>query len=153
GKTTTHNDRIDARIDWAKSERWTLFGRLTKAWQENVAPKFFGNGADTNFSDVNPRYHMVIGTTHTPSPSWVINLLLGSGRWRENQNSPSKGLSGTALGLPAALVSQFQTATYPAFGLQNYASLNNRRYLNYARETHNLQANITKELGSHSLKF
>jgi hypothetical protein len=113
GKTVTYNDRFDLRIDWAASEKWSVFGRLTKAWQENVAPVFFGNFADTNFSDVNPRHHVVIGATYVPTPTWVINVLLGSGRWRENQNSPSKGRNGTELGLPAALVAQFQTDTYP----------------------------------------
>lgn len=39
------------------------------------------------------------------------------------------------------------------FTFQDYASLNNRRYLNYPRETHNIQANITNERGAHSLKF
>jgi len=153
GKTTTINDRYDARIDWAKSEKMTIFGRFTKASQENVAPVFYGNGADTNFSDVNPRFQIVAGTTITPSPTWVINVLLGIGRWRENQNSPSKGLNATALGFSPALVAQFQTETYPGFGVQNYSSLNNRRFLNVPRETHNAQLNITKELGAHSLKF
>lgn len=153
GKTVTINDRLDARIDYARSERWTLFGRFTKAWQENVAPVFFGNGADTNFSDVNPRFHIVIGNTFTPSPTWVINVLVGSGRWRENQNSPSKGLVATTLGFPASLVSQFQTETYPGISAQGYTGLFNRRFLNVPRETHNFQANLTKELGAHSLKF
>jgi hypothetical protein len=153
GKTVTTNDRIDFRLDWAKSERLTTFGRFTKAWQENVAPTFFGNGADTNFSDVNPRNHVVIGSTFTPSPTWVVNAVLGSGRWRENQNSPSIGLNATALGFSPSLVSQFQTETYPGFGMQNYTSLNNRRFLNVARETHNLQLNVTNERGAHSLKF
>jgi hypothetical protein len=153
GKTTTINDRMDIRIDWARNEKMTLFGRFTKAWQENIAPVYFGNGADTNFSDVNPRHQVVVGTTLTPTPTWVVNLLLGSGRWRENQNSPSKGLNATALGFSSALVAQFQTATYPGISAQNYTSLNNRRFLNVPRETHNLQVNVTKELGSHSLKF
>jgi len=153
GKTVTINDRMDVRIDWAKSERVTMFGRFTKAWQENVAPVYFGNGADTNFSDVNPRHHAVLGTTITPAPSWVVNVLFGSGRWRENQVSPSQGKSALDLGLPASLVSQFQAATYPGVGVQGYASLNNRRFLNVPRETHNLQVNLTKEMGSHSLKF
>jgi hypothetical protein len=153
GKTVTTNDRMDLRIDWAKSEKVTLFGRFTKAWQENVAPKFFGTGGDTNFSDVNPRFHIATGVTITPTPTWVLNILVGSGRWRENQNSPSKGLNGLQLGLPAALISQFQTETLPEFTFQNYASLDNRRYLNAPRETHNVQANVTKELGAHSLKF
>jgi len=152
-KTRTVNDRMDLRIDWAKSEKYTMFGRMTKAWQSNVAPQFYGNGADTNFSDVNPRHHVVIGATFTPSPTWVLNVLLGSGRWRENQNSPSKGLNGTTLGLPASLVNQFQTATFPQFSMQGYSSFSNSRFLNVARETHNIQANATKELGKHSLKF
>lgn len=153
GKTITTNDRLDLRIDWAKSEKMSMFGRLTKAWQENKAPAFFGNGADTNFSDVNPRHQVVIGTTLTPSPHWVINVLLGSGRWRENQISPSQGLNGTALGFSPATVGQWQAQTYPGFNFQNYTGINNRRWLNAPRETHNLQANITKEQGSHSLKF
>lgn len=153
GKTVTSNDRMDIRIDWAASEKWTMFGRVTKAWQQNVAPTFFGNGADTNFSDVNPRHHVVLGTTLTPTPTWVINVLVGSGRWRENQISPSQGRNATELGLPASLVNQFQAQTYPGFAMQGYASLNNRRWLNVPRETHNLQANVTKELGAHSLKF
>ncbi len=153
-KTVTRNERFDSRIDWAKSEKWTMFGRFTKATQENVAPVFFGNGADTNFSDVNPRHHFVYGNTFTPSPTLVINVLLGSGRWRENQNSPSKGLSPSTLGFPAALVSQFQTDTYPSINLSGqYTTIGNPRFLNVPRETHNLQVNISKELGSHSLKF
>lgn len=153
GTTKTTNDRMDIRIDWAKSERWTWFGRVTKAWQENVAPQFFGKGADTNFSDVNPRHQIVIGTTIVPNPTWVVNVLLGSGRWRENQNSPSTGLNATALGFDPSLVSQFQTATYPGFSVQGYTNLFNRRFLNVPRETHNLQLNVTKEMGKHSLKF
>ena len=48
---------------------------------------------------------------------------------------------------------QWQAQTYPGFSFQNYTGLNNRRWLNAPRETHNLQANVTKEQGSHSLKF
>jgi hypothetical protein len=152
-KTRTTNDRMDLRIDWARNEKFTMFGRLTKAWQENRAPVFFGNGADTNFSDVNPRHHVVIGATLTPTPTWVFNILLGSGRWRENQISPSQGRNATDLGLPPALVSQFLAQTFPAFTAQGYSTIGNPRFLNAPRETHNLQFNASKELGAHSLKF
>ena len=153
GKTVTVNDRLDVRIDWAKSEKYTMFGRVTKAWQENVAPVFFGNGADTNFSDENPRHGVVIGATILPNPTWVVNVLLGSARWREAQISPSQGMSATSLGFSQSTVSQWQPETLPRFNAQDYASLSNSRYLNVPRETHNLQVNLTKEKGSHSLKF
>jgi hypothetical protein len=153
GKTVTTNDRLDVRIDWAKTEKFTMFGRLTKAWQENKAPVYFGNGADTNFSDQNPRHGIVIGSTILPDPTWVINVLLGSARWREVQVSPSQGRSATELGFSQALVSQFQPSTFPGINVQDYTSLNNSRYLDVPRETHNLQINVTKERGTHSLKF
>jgi hypothetical protein len=153
GKTVTTNDRVDGRIDWSRNEKHTMFGRFTKAWQENKAPEFLGGGADTNFSDVNPRHLVVIGNTFTPSPTWVINVLLGSGRWRENQISPSRGQDGTKVGLPSSVVALFDTQTLPQFNMQNYSSIGNPRWLNSARETHSLQANFTKELGAHSLKF
>jgi len=154
GKTVTMNDRFDARIDWSRSERHTLYGRITKAWQENVAPKFFGNGLDTNFSDVNPRHQIIIGNTFVWNPTFVTNILIGSGRWRENQVSPSQGMNAAQVyGLPQSLVSQFIAQTLPAISMQGYASLANRRWLNVPRETHNLQFNNTKELGRHSLKF
>ncbi|MEX2261251.1 MAG: carboxypeptidase regulatory-like domain-containing protein [Bryobacteraceae bacterium] len=153
GKTVAVNDRLDVRIDWAKSEKFTMFGRLTKAWQKQTAPVYFGNGADTNFSDQNPRHGIVIGATIVPNPTWVVNTQLGSGRWREVQISPSQGRSATDLGFASSLVAQFQPQTYPGFAAQDYTSLNNRRFLDVPRETHNLQVNVTKELGSHSLKF
>lgn len=153
GKTVTTNDRMDIRIDWARGPKYTLFGRVTKAWQENKAPEFFGNGADTNFSDVNPRHQVVIGQNFIPSPTFVLNVLIGSGRWRENQVSPSVGMDGTAVGLPASVVSLFDTQTLPRFNSQGYAAIGNPRWLNAIRETHNLQVNASKEFGVHSLRF
>jgi len=152
-KTVTTNDRFDARIDWARSERHQFYVRVSKAWQENVAPVYFGNNADSNFSDQNPRHHFTIGNTFIPDPTWVVNVLIGSGRWREEQDSPSKDLDGTRIGFPASLVSGFAARTIPQFNLDAYATLGNARFLNLPRETHNLQANVTKERGVHSLKF
>ena len=50
-------------------------------------------------------------------------------------------------------MSQLQTLTYPVFTMQNYASLNNARYLNSAGETQHAQLNMTHQRGSHSLKY
>ncbi len=153
GKSISKNDRMDVRVDWAKSERYTFFARVTKAWQQTAAPVFFGNGADSNFSDSNPRHQVVVGNTFVPSPTLVINVLIGSGRWREVQISPSQGRDATQIGLPAALVSQFSAKTLPQFNVSNYAQLDNARFLDDPRETHNLQINFSKELNNHSLKF
>jgi hypothetical protein len=153
GKSVSNNDRMDVRVDWAKSERYTFFARVTKAWQQDIVPTFFGNGADSNFGGMNPRHQVVIGNTFVPNPTWVINVLVGSGRWREVQLSPSQGRDATQIGLPVALVNQFSALTLPQFNVSNYAQLDNPRYLDDPRMTHNLQINNTKELRAHSIKF
>ncbi len=153
GKAVSTNNRMDIRVDWAKSERYTFFVRLTKAWQTDLVPAFFGNGADSNFGGMNPRHQVVIGNTFVPSPTFIVNVLIGSGRWREVQISPSQGRDATQIGLPASLVSQFSAQTLPQFNVSNYAQLSNPRFLSDPRETNNLQVNFTKELSSHSLKF
>jgi hypothetical protein len=83
----------------------------------------------------------------------VINILIGSGRWREVQLSPSQGRNGTQIGLPSSLVNQFSALTLPQFNVANYSQLSNPRYLDDPRITHNLQINSTKEYGQHSFKF
>ncbi len=153
GKTVTTNDRFDARIDWAHSEKHTFYTRVSKAWQVNVAPVYFGNNVDSNFSDQNPRHHVTIGNTFIPNPTLVVNFLVGAGRWREEQDSPSKGLNATAIGYSPAVASLFQAATIPQFGFDGYATLGNSRFLNFPRETNNFQSNVTKERGLHSIKF
>ncbi len=153
GKAVSNNNRMDVRVDWAKSERYTFFARVTKAWQTDLVPAFFGSGADSNFGGMNPRHQVVIGNTFVPSPTFIINILVGSGRWREVQISPSQGRNATQIGLPASLVSQFSALTLPQFNVSNYAQLDNPRFLDDPRETHNLQVNFSKELGAHSLKF
>jgi outer membrane receptor protein involved in Fe transport len=153
GKTVGINDKMDIRVDWARSEHYSFFVRVTKGWEQNVAPVLLGNHVDNNFSDNNPRHQVVIGNTFVPTPTWVTNVLIGTGRWREAQLSPSQGLDGTAIGLPASTVALFSAKTIPQFNIANYVTLGNARYLNDPRTTNNLQINNSKSFRSHGLKF
>ncbi len=153
GKAISTVDRMDTRIDWAKSERFSLFGRLTKSWEQDIAPVLYGNGADNNYGGFNPRHQIVMGATFVPNATWVTNVLVGTGRWREAQIAPTQGQSATAIGLPAALASQLGAPTIPQFTATNYPQFSNSRYLNDPRTTSNLQINNSKQFHNHSLKF
>ena len=153
GKNIDVNHKFDARIDWAPNEHVSGFVRVTKAWQDSFAPALLGNNIDSNSNGSNPRHQVVIGATFVPSPTWVTNILIGTGRWREAQIPQSQGLSPTILGLPASFASQLATQNIPQFSLTNYAQFSNSRYLNDPRNTHNLQVNNSKQLGNHSLRF
>ncbi|MGH9663985.1 MAG: TonB-dependent receptor domain-containing protein, partial [Bryobacteraceae bacterium] len=130
-----------------------FFVRVSKAWEKDIAPRYFGNGADSNYDDLNPRDQVVIGNTFVPNPTWVLNVLLSAGRWREEQDSTSKGMDGTAVGFPASLVSGFGAQTIPAFAPSGYGQISNPRFLSFARPVNSIQINASKELGAHSIKF
>jgi hypothetical protein len=154
GKGVVTNDRLDARIDWAHNDKHTMYGRMTWApRQNNVAPLYFNNGLDNVKSDVNPRYHMTWGNTFVPSPTWVINVLVGSGRWREGQLSASDGMGGEAIGFSPEAAGMFQGKTIPNIDLGGYLSLSNNEQRSFIRYIHDLQVNATKERGAHSIKF
>ncbi len=155
GSSIQDNKHIDARIDFGRSEKHTMYGRITKAWQARKSPRFYGTGADTSNEGDQPRHHITLANTFVPSPKFVLNVTAGSGRWREEQLPlPLRdGVLGTAIGLPASLVSQLDSPHLPQFSLFGYATLSNGRVLNFPRQTDNLQVNATREFGKQSLKF
>jgi len=152
GKYISNYYKIDERIDFAQSEKNSIFGRITKAWQKDSIPIYMGNGADSSTGESDPRYQIVLGDTWTPSPTWVVNVLLGLGRWHEDDTTASTGYVG-AIGLPASLVKQFQADTLPQFGFNNYSQLGYTEHNQNTRELTNVQVNATKELSAHSIKF
>lgn len=155
GTAITDNFRWDGRLDWAKNEKWRMYGRVTYAEQKGVSPRFYGTGGDTGSEGTSPRYHATWGNTFVPNPNWVINVTAGSGRWREESLPVTlvDGVLGTSIGLPAGLVSQMDSPHLPQFNIQGYSGISNGRILNFPRRTDNLQVNNTREFGKHSVKF
>lgn len=152
GPRKTWRDETDIRVDWARSEKHTLYVRYSGAPRlRDSAPQVIGNGLDTAPINNNPRFHATISNTFIPSSSWVINVLVGGGRWKEEQVSPSLGiLDATAFGLSRDL---FHAPVTPQFNIGGYMTVGNRQIRQFPRSTYTLQVNATKELSRHSLKF
>ncbi len=153
GKLVSNYYKLDTRIDWVKSERYTLFGRLTKAWQEDGTPLYFKNGADSTGGEQDPRFEVVLGQTFVPDPSWAINVLVGAGRWHEIDTTASQAHDGTLVGLPPSLVSALAINTFPQFNVSGYAQLGNTEFVSTVRESYNFQVNASKQLQAHTIKF
>jgi hypothetical protein len=155
GTSRVNNWRLDQRVDWSKNEQWSMYGRVTYASQESITPRFYGTGGDSGNEGTAPRYHATFGVTYVPTPTFVLNITVGSGRWREEQLPVTlrDGILGTTIGLPSSLVAAMDSPHMPQFNAQGYAQLSNGRVLNFPRRTDNLQVNATRELGRHSLKF
>lgn len=153
GTSITVDSRYDTRIDWARSEKHTLFGRFTIAKQDDNPAVMYSTPAETGYYAKNPRYQVSIGNTFILSPTFIVNALVGGGRWSEINFSPAEGYNASALGLPPSVVSQFDVAAPPTFSFGDYTALGYGRYLNGVRQNMIAQVNVTKQLGVHSLKF
>jgi hypothetical protein len=128
-----------------------LWWRLTKADQETRPFQFWDEAAETSTIQINPRTHLSFGNTFILSPTTIVNVLLGLGRWEENQDGHGFGFDIGALGFPSSFVSQVDSPTPPQVQIGGL-TLGNNRHLMAPRTTYSGQVNLSKEFQSHSLR-
>jgi hypothetical protein len=153
GRTT--NDKVEARVDWAHNDKHRMFGRWShRLRQKSDNPCFYCNGADSDYDFRNSGFHITLDNTFTPTPTWVVNVLLGSGYSLEEQISASLGvLTPSSIGLNDA---DYHAPLLPYFSVAEYADLGNaaeQKVRKFPRYVNTLQINATKELQSHTLRF
>lgn len=152
GEAETVNDHVDGRVDWAHNDKHNMYVRWSQRIRENEpTPDFFGNGSTPVLEYSDPGFNAVWGNTFTPSPTWAISVLIGSGRWREVQGSPAQGkLTPASIGLNPV---DFQAQLLPPFTFDNYTSLGGGEVSDFVRYEDTAQVDVTKEKGAHSIKF
>lgn len=155
GDNINNVDRMDIRPDYVINSKWTLFGTYTRMWQTSIAPEYYGNGADTGYNSPSNMWRSLVSASYVPSPTWVINLVSAVDTWNQEQLSTSLSTktNGSLYGLPPSLLSQFSANTLPDLTVENYTSLGYDRQLLYLQHAWDEQINVSKQLGSHSLKF
>ncbi len=155
GKNVARTDRYDIRTDWVRSEKHSMYVVWSQSpVQVSTPPTFpgWGIGEPGTYSP-NPRSHATFGNTFTPNATWVINILAGYGAWTEN-TIPVVKTPATAIGLPQSLVNQFQApGDFPQFALSNYTTIGAYETLHHPESTRLLEANVTKQIASHSIRF
>jgi len=152
GTATNVRDAFDVRVDWARAPWHNFYTRVSSAPRSgNIPPALIGNGMETAPIQRNPRVHATISNTFTPTNNWVINVLLGGGYWKEEQRSRSMGVAdASAIGLSRDL---FHAPLVPQFNVAGMMTLGNPQLRGFPRATYSLQANVTREMGAHSLRF
>lgn len=153
GPGNTLNDKMDTRVDWDQSSIHRIFVRFSDRFrQDQTVPCFFCNGADTGNNQYNNGYQAVVNDTVTPNSNWVIDTYLSYSRWKEQHIAQGYGVASAAtIGLDNSL---FQAPVLPTIYPDNgFSSLSNSSYEQYARSSSTAQVNVTRLLGSHTLKF
>lgn len=148
------NYHADIRVDYNPTDKHSFWFKLTKAQSyDTYGPNFYPLATATYQPQIHPRVALSTGDTYVLSPSTVVNVTLGGGRWYEHWPNPSLGFNMASLGFPQSLANQFGIDTAPAVSITNYSSFGSGRELRLHRNNYNAQINVTKNKGSHSIKF
>ena len=75
GSAETVNDHVDGRIDWAHSDKHSMYRRWSERIREDKpTPELFQDGRLPVTDTREPGFNFVLGNTFTPSPTWAINV-------------------------------------------------------------------------------
>ncbi len=150
----TSNDKFDARVDWAQSEKNRIFVRVSDRVRENQTPGcIFCNGADSISGNDDHAFQVALNDTITPSANWVVDIYGATSRWWEGQQSVGYGVADlSAIGLP---VSDSQAPVLPLVSAGQYSGQGTSfsTYQRYVRYISTGMINISRELHAHTLKF
>lgn len=154
GSGMTANDKFDARVDWAQSEKQRLFVRVSDRVRQNDDPPcFLCNGADEIANNHDHGIQAVVNDTITPSPKWIFNVYGAYSRWWEGQTSIGYGVANASkIGLNPGF---FQVNMLPLVNVNNYFTLGST-YSSYSRYVRYLSTgivNVTRQFNMHTLRF
>lgn len=154
GSGMTANDKFDARVDWAQSERQRLFVRVSDRVRQNDDPPcFLCNGADEIANNHDHGIQAVVNDTITPNAKWIFNVYGAYSRWWEGQTSIGYGVANASkIGLNPGL---FQVNMLPLVNVSNYFTLGST-YSSYSRYVRYLSTgiiNVSRQFNMHTLRF
>lgn len=149
-------DQFSARIDHNVSSAYRVFGRMARNKTSLTQPDSYGNVAtpDPGAVGTTPFRQTTIALDNaiTASPTSVFNVKYGFARWHQTRQTRSYGFDARTVGLPDALVRQFQIPVFPAVTVEQYGNLGGQSYFISGNDTHSLIGSWTKVMGKHTLK-
>ncbi len=154
-------DRWDGRLDWARSEKHSMFFHVTRSYFQERQARIFGTGVeDTSVSPHGvdrggPDYQITLSNTFMPSPTWVINAVVGGGAnlFFGNATSVADGIDLTKLGYPAAFQNQLSGKNLGAWNVADYTNMGAASKSVNTNRTNSVAVNATNDRGAHSIKF
>ena len=157
-KSVSDDDRFDVRLDHNFSDKWRMFARGSYSTSISVPHNFFGNVATPSGSGPSgsDNYSASLDHTYMFSPTTILNLRYGFGRF-DNVSAPfSRGVSLTSLGFPAAIQNEASNygLEFPRIDINGLSSLGQATFttLKFVPFSHIVHSDLTKVLTRHTLK-
>ncbi len=152
----TNSDQYTIKVDHNVSEKQNFFARWSQKRQfKQLEGEFFGANNPGGNGTLAPdnRFEGGVGYTYVFSPSFVMSLNAGWGRWNEGRKPQGVPFDVTTVGLPAALNTYGPPGAFPTVNLSGYQNLGSGVLNATPREARTYAVDFTKNLGSHNLSM
>lgn len=152
----TNSDQYTVRVDENISEKQNFFARWSQKRQfKQLQGEFFGANDPGGNGTLAPDNRLEGGAGYTLlfSPTFVMSLNFGWGRWVEGRVPQGVPFDVTTVGLPASLNTYNPPGAFPTLNLTGYQNLGSGGLNSTPREARTAGADFTRTLGAHSLSM
>jgi hypothetical protein len=154
GPSTVGQDSFGIRLDERTSDKNQIYGRVSYNRSPTVSANNYGTiGAPVPAYQTFARRGAVLDDTYVFSPTLVGNFKYGFNRLINDRVPLTLGLDLTQFGFPASYAKQVQIDVLPQISPAGYNALGAPSIIHFGMDTHSLQGNLTKNAGSHTMKF
>ncbi len=152
----TNSDQYTIKVDENINEKQNFFVRWSQKRQfKQLEGEFFGANDPGGNGTIAPdnRFEGGAGYTYVFSPTFVMSLNLGWGRWVEGRVPQGVPFDVTSVGLPASLNTLQGPGAFPSVNVSGFQSLGSGGLNSTPREARTYAADFTKNLGAHNLSM
>ncbi len=148
-------ERLDFRGDWAPTQKLTAYGTWMKQKSVSGAAEFYGHGLDTGSTGENPTNRILLSATYVPTPTLVLNVTGAGSVWHQNSYSLGslEGADATVFGFSSAFAGQLPINNPLNLAIGGYQGLGQGRNYYFTLRNNDIQANATKTLNNHTIRF
>ncbi len=152
----TNSDQYTIKVDHNISEKQNFFARWSQKRQfKQLQGEFFGSnnlGGNGTLAPDN-RFDGGAGYTYVFSPTFVMSLNAGWGRWVEARVPQGVPFDVTSVGLPPSLNTYLGPGAFPYVYLSSYQNLGSGSLNSTPREARTYAVDFTRTLGAHALSM
>jgi hypothetical protein len=152
----TNSDQYTIRVDHNFSEKQNFFARWSQKRQfKQLEGAFFGADNPGGNGTLAPdnRLEGGLGYTYVFTPTFVMSLNFGWGRWAEGRKPQGVPFDTTTVGLPDSLNTYNPPGAFPFVYITGYQNLGSGSLNSTPREARTYAADFTKNLGAHNLSM
>lgn len=146
--------QFSIRLDHNFSERYRLFGRYSRLWNDHYEPNYWNSvSSPAGFNQFIKSHVAVVDQIMTLRPNLVVNARYGFARQRNFRDPYSLGTDLAGLGFSQLYASQVQERFLPVIGINGFNGNDESGNQRFTRYSHNLAAAVSWVRSQHTIKF